>query len=350
MLALTAALGATPVSQSKLGVVVLGDDATSRAILAACPAVVVLPLPTNAAAAAQLTVYRQNCSGGIAIARVGDTGMSVDGTTVSLTGSIWVQQVQALAAAGAIDAVEGPSEPLAASPTALAAFWSSFADLINGSPLFRRPVVGALPTGMPGVGATGTNPFCPTADAMRLKTYSWWWSYHARSATMTTDLATELGSTLGFRQIRTDCTLAGFPLVITEAGPAAPRAWQATDDGWLAFLDAQLAQEASVQGAALASAGTGGIASLAPVQAAVLARLANPTPTDGGITDGGTDGGADSGRGSIAPSTPPIGGELNPSTNSGCSTGGPAFLMLALSPVLFFIRRMVGGRARARTR
>jgi uncharacterized protein (TIGR03382 family) len=34
-----------------------------------------------------------------------------------------------------------------------------------------------------------------------------------------------------------------------------------------------------------------------------------------------------------------VGGSLVPVKTSGCSTGGPAFLMLALSPVLFVIRR-----------
>src|SRR6266496_1201750 len=53
-LVLALALAATPVSHSKLGVVVLGEDATSRALLAACPALVVFPVPANPFVSAQL--------------------------------------------------------------------------------------------------------------------------------------------------------------------------------------------------------------------------------------------------------------------------------------------------------
>src|SRR6266496_1488489 len=120
---LALALAATTVSQSKLGVEVLGDDATSQTLLAACPALVVFPVPANPAASAQIAAYHLNCTGGIAIVSVGDKGLAVAGaaTATSLVPG-WLAQIAGLA--DKPDAVEGPSEPTGAA-TALADFWSS---------------------------------------------------------------------------------------------------------------------------------------------------------------------------------------------------------------------------------
>jgi hypothetical protein len=210
-LVLAAALAATPVSHSKLGVVVLADDATSRALLGACPALVVFPVPANPTAPAQLAAYHESCAGGIAIVRVGEAGAAVDGDTVARLGPGWLRELAGMWP----DAVEGPSEPTG-SPSELAEFWSAFADLIENANL--RPVVGALPADMPGVGAPRTDPFCPTADLMHRKPYMWWWSYHARSP-MTADLASEATPTLGYRRIAADCGLTGVTVVVSEAGP-----------------------------------------------------------------------------------------------------------------------------------
>ncbi len=267
-LVLALALAATPVSHSKLGVVVLGEDATSRALLAACPALVVFPVPANPFVSAQLAAYRERCAGGIAVVRVGEPGLTVDASTVAALGPAWLRQLDGMSP----DAVEGPPEP-AGSPAALAEFWSAFADLVEKANL--RPVVGALPADMPGVGVPRTDPFCPTADLMHPKPYTWWWSYHARSP-MTADLASETTPTLGYRQIAADCGIEGVQVVVSEAGPITGP-WQPSDEAWLAWLDASLQEDAGVLGAALSAAGTSGAASLAPVETELATRLANPS-------------------------------------------------------------------------
>src|SRR5919198_313233 len=180
-LTLAVALGAASPSQSMLGVLVAGDDDTARALLDVCPRVAVFPVPSNGSAPAQIAAYKASCPEGIAIARVGAAGMRVDATTVRILGPLWEQQV------------------------------------------------GALPSGMFGVGSRVTDPFCTTVDALRFPgTLTFWWSYHARSPTMTTNAQREAATSLGYRQIRADCSLVGVPLVITEAGPSG-RAWGTAD-------------------------------------------------------------------------------------------------------------------------
>ncbi len=236
-----------------------------------------------------------------------------------------MSEVTALGAG--LDGVEGPSEPIAASPDVLAQFWSAFADLVNGQAL--RPIVGAVGSAALTSGAGGTDGFCATATAMQPKTFDWWWSFHAHSP-ITQDLATEGSPTFGFRQIQSDCTLTGRPLVVSEAGPAN-RPWASTDGPWLAFFDAQLALDADVRGAALAAAG------LSQVETDLLNALTNgPAAADGGV-DGGA---ADGGGGGVVPGdgTSP-GGPLVPVHTKGCSCGSPGAAALAILPVLFAIRR-----------
>jgi hypothetical protein len=345
MLALTAALGATPVSQSKLGVFVSNDDPNS--ILAACPRFAVFPLPsTNPSIATVMSTYKAGCDGARIIAQVGGRNLPVLANTQP--DPAWVTGVQNVNAAcsSCIEGVEGPSEPQG-NATDVAAFWARFAQAVSSAGFL--PIVGGLAPGLPLGGGSSADAFCVTATAVRTQVPLFAWSYHARSSTMSTDPTIEAATTFAYRQIAADCASAGVSLTsnqlfLTEAGPSS-RAWLAADAAWLVFLDAQISQDATVQGAALFQASTDTFSLGPAVATALKMQLANPT-----TTDGGTDGGADSGVGSASQGGPPIGGELNPSNpNSGCSTGGPAFLMLALSPVLFFIRRTVARRTRART-
>ncbi len=334
------AVAATPVSQSKLGVVVLGNDATSQALLAACPRLAVFPIDSSTAsrAATQIAGYKAACSGATAIVQVGGKGLAVGPTTAATNWpTTWLGQVQAVNAS-LVDGVEGPSEPVAATPGDLAAFWSSFADLVNASTY--QPVVGALATGLPSAvtlpDGGSENAFCETARLLSARTYPWAWSYHSRSTDVSTNATTEAATTLAYRQIRDQCALGGKPLFITEAGPAA-RAWQGTDGTWLAFLDAQLSQDSEVQGAAVFEAAGSDIFKLDPAVDALKSELANPTTPDGGTPDAGADGGGTGGV--ITPGVNGPGGTLVPSKTSGCSTGGPVLAALALLPALLLLRR-----------
>jgi hypothetical protein len=329
-----AALAVTvaPVSQSKLGVIVLGDDATSQAILAACPRLAVFPIDaaTAARAAIQIASYKAACTGATVIVQVGGKGLAVDGTTATTNwNAFWLPQIQ-VGNTALVDGVEGPSEPQGTAPN-LAAFWASFAQLVS-APGFL-PVVGALPPVLPVGAGSVADEFCTTVSQVRLVGVPFAWSYHARSPTMTTTLATESSTTFAYRQIAADCALTTTTLFLTEAGPSA-RNWQATDGTWLSFFDFQLFADAEVPGAALFEAG-GTDTPLTPAVTAVTNELANPL-TDAGVPDGGADAGN---PGGVFQGSTPVGGSLVPVKTSGCSTGGPTFLMLALSPVLFVIRR-----------
>jgi Synergist-CTERM protein sorting domain-containing protein len=193
-------------------------------------------------------------------------------------------------------------------------------------------VVGAVSSTVLASGADG---FCATANAMRSKTFEWWWSFHAHSP-ITEDIATERGPTFGYRQIRSDCGIAGVPLVVSEAGPAG-RSWVASDGPWLAFFDRELALDTDVKGAALA-------AGFASIEADLLEALTSGPAADAGTPDGGSDGGG-GGAGSVAP--PPIAGAadegpLVPAKARGCSYGSPGATALALVPLLFALRRRHG--------
>jgi len=325
-LALVLALAAAaPLSSSKLGVVASANDASTDSALASspCPRLAVFPVPGDGSAAAQIAAYRANCPGGTAIARVGNPGLAVDATTVTTLGPGWMVQLAALNAV--LDGVEGPSEPTAVSSDVLAQFWSSFADLVNANGL--RPVVGAVTAASALGGGGATDTFCATATAMQGKVYDWWWSFHARSP-LTRDLASEATPTFGYRQIRSDCILAARTVVVSEAGPAR-LSWQPGDGPWLAFLDAELAKDSFVLGAALAPGFT-------PVLADLLAAL-GPAP-DAGAPDGGS---RDAGAGGVVPpSGAAPGGPLQPvNTKGGCATGGAAAALAALVPALLALRR-----------
>jgi len=333
---LALALAATTVSQSKLGVEVLGDDATSQALLAACPRLVVFPLgATNATAAAQIAAYKLACTGGKVIVQVGGQGLTVDATTASQWDTTWLGQVQQLNTS-LVDGIEGPSEPVGATGNAdLAAFWASFAQKASA---VAMPVVGALPPRIPTGSPGAADEFCATVTAVRtaMTTNPFAWSFHARSATMTQDVATESSTTLAYRQIATDCGLAGTTLYLTEAGRATGP-WQATDTSWLTWFDARLQENAFAQGAALVEAGgTGQPLDLAPVASALASYLANPASADGGVPDGGADGG----NGAVVNPTGGPGGPLvNSKQHLGCSCGSPGLTALVLVPALLALRR-----------
>jgi hypothetical protein len=322
---------AAPLSQSRLGVVASGNDPATDAVIASspCARILVLPIPGDGAASAQLAAYRANCPGGTAIARVGNPGQPVTpgvGGTIDLLGATWRSQVAALG--GPVDAVEGPSEPTAVSSDALAQFWSEFADVFGLSGVM--PVVGAI-TASAAFASSASDAFCATATAMQGKGYDWRWSFHARSP-MTQDLATEADATFGYRRIRTDCALAK-PVIVSEAGPAG-RPWSASDGSWLAFFDRQLALDTDVVGAALAPG-------FAPVLPDLLARL-GAAPADGGAPDAGAPDGGGQG-GVVPPPTTAPGGPLVPvSTKGGCSTGAAAALLACLAPLAARLRRRQG--------
>jgi hypothetical protein len=328
------ALALSAVSSSKLGVFVSNDD--PQAILASCPRLAVFPLPsTNPNIATVMSAYKAACAGAKVIAQVGGRNFPVLANTQP--DPAWLTDVNAVkvACSSCIDAVEGPSEPQGNS-TDLAAFWALFTQTMNTAGFL--PIVGGLAPGLPPGGGTTSDAFCATASAVKAQLPSFAWSYHARSSTMSTDATVESATTFAYRQIIADCAAAGTSLAsnqlfLTEAGPSS-RAWQTIDSAWLTFLDVQLLPDGTVQGAALFEASTGNFF-LGPVVTALKDELATPV-TDAGVPDGGTDAGN---PGGVFQGSTPVGGSLVPVKTSGCSTGGPAFLMLALSPVLFVMRR-----------
>jgi uncharacterized protein (TIGR03382 family) len=325
MTAALLALALSAVSTSKIGVVVDTNDADAPAILAACPALVVVRLPMPTSAGTLLGNYRANCTGGVVIAQVGGTGMPVDGTTVAPIWPTWLTQILAAQLSTPLAGVEGPWEPTGSSAN-VAAFWSAFALQVRTDGFL--PVVGALAPASAGQGA-----FCDTVTAVRNALPAgavWAWSYHARSTSMSQDAAAEAATTLGYRGLQTACGLSGFSLYLTQAGPGA-RAWIAGDVSWLAWLDGQIGADAYVVGAA--AGGTGG--PLAPIASELAAYLANPQPPDAGTPDGGTDAGGSSG-GVIGGGG--VGGIGSP-PKTGCATTGAGFTLLALVPVLAVLRR-----------
>jgi hypothetical protein len=148
--------------------------------------------------------------------------------------------------------------------------------------------VGALPSNLRGLGSRRSDPFCATVDALRFPgTLTWWWSYHARSPTMTTNADREASTSLGYRRVRADCSLVGVPLLLTEAGPAG-RGWRASDAEWIAWLAARLAEDGDVpgtpgvKGAALVAVGPGASPDLAPLLPDVLLALARGRAPESG--------------------------------------------------------------------
>ncbi len=336
MSAILLALALT-VSSSKLGVFVEGDDATSQLLLTApvCPRLVVVPLTASTTATAQVTAFRSACPGSQVVAQVGDPGMSVTAGTASAQWlSSWFSLLTTLGSNN-FDGVEGPSEPTG-SPADVAAFWSEFADQVQGQGGFagKLPIVGSLKVGTP------TTDFCPTAAAMVARANkSWAWSFHAFSTGLTQNLTTETSTTFGFRALRDGCpNLTGIPIFLTQAGPVSGRAWKTTDLAFLTFLDAQLSLDGEVVGAALFEAG-GADRSLGPIATQLAALLQNPSAPDAGTPDGG----ADAGRSGVA-----VGGTFVPGgtpatyPSSGCASAGAGAglaLLVAVTPLLFRRRR-----------
>jgi hypothetical protein len=331
---LALALAASP--STKLGVFVAGDDATSQALLAApvCPRLVVFPLTALniTTAAAQVAAVRSACPGSFVVAQVGDAGMAVTTGTASISWTTsWLTLLSTLGLIN-FDAVEGPSAPTG-SITDLAAFWSEFAVLVRS--LVKLPIVGSLATGTPSAS------FCPTADAMVVALgVNWAWSYHAFSTGLTQDITAETSTTFGYRAIRNGCAnLAGIFIYLTQAGPAPGRAWNTSDLAFLTFLDAQLALDGQVVGAALFEAG-GSDRSLAPIASELAAFIQNPTAPDGGTPDGGADAGQSGiaqGSGNFVPGGPP--GNY---PSSGCASAGAGAglaLLAMIVPALVLRRR-----------
>ncbi len=339
MSALLLALTLT-VSSSKLGVFVDGTDAASQILVAApsCPRLVVVPLTASSitAATAQMTAFRSACPGSQVVAQVGIAGMIVaSGTAAVQWLSSWFSLLTTLGPNN-FDAVEGPSAPTG-SPADLAAFWSEFADQVQGQGGFfgKLPIVGSL-----NVGTSGTD-FCPTAAAMVARTGKpWAWSFHAFSTGLTQILTTETSTTFGFRALRDGCagvTLTGIPIFLTQAGRAAG-SWTTADLAFLTFLDAQLALDGQVVGAALFEAG-GSDRSLAPIATQLAALLQNPSAPDGGTPDAGADAGQTGiaqGSGNFVP-----GGTAGNSPSSGCASAGAGagLALLAIAAPLLLRRR-----------
>ncbi len=327
---LALALAASP--STKLGVHVVGDDAVLL-VAPVCPGLAVFPLTTTRNPIAQVTAFRSACPGSQVVAQVGNAGMGVSAVIASSSWlSSWFSLLQSLGSSN-FDAVEGPSEPQGL-PANVAAFWSQFADLVQSTFSGKLVVVGSFATG------TATSDFCPTAAAMVARGGSWAWSYHAFSTGLTQVVATESSTTLGYRALRDGCTnltLTSIPIYLTQAGRAAG-AWQPTDLAWLAWLDARLAENGEVVGAALFEAG-GTDRSLAPIVTQLAAYLQNPSTPDGGTPDAGADAGAGGialGGGNFVP-----GGTPAKYPSSGCASAGAGagLALLVLAPLLLRRRK-----------
>jgi hypothetical protein len=307
-LLLVAVLAAVPLSQSKLGVRVVGSEAPAGSLLAACPRLAVFPIvPSNGTAGAQIAAYEAGCSGGVALAQVGDDGLAA--AVAQQTIPTWLSLVPDGATAVEAPAVSGTA------PEVLA-FWTAFASSVQAMQPQRIPVLAVAP-GFPCPAATGT----------------WWWSWRARSPL--TQGADETPTTLGYRAVRDTCaSLTGVPIALTDIAPATPP-WQASDAPWLRWFEARLAEDAEVKGAALSSAGAATAAtSLEPVLDSLLAELANPSPSDGGTPDAGVDGG-----GGVVTPHPGTDGDLVPVHTKGCACGSGGGALLAIAPLLLALRR-----------
>jgi hypothetical protein len=311
-LLLAASVAAVP-STSKLGVRVVGSDDTGILAASPCPRVAVFPVPSNGFARQQIADFATSCPAGIAIAQVGTDGLGAAAALQSL--GVLIGTVPAGAAA-----VEAPE--LTGTADQVAAFWAQFAASVQAAGMI--PVLRATPASP-----------CPSATG----TFRWSWSARSPMTQGSDDVAT----TLGYRAVLARCQeLLGIPLVLTDIAPARGP-WLASDDAWLRWFDARLAEDAYAQGAALASAGDG---TLAPIQDALLGQLANPAFPDGGTPDGGADGGTDAGGGGVVTPHPGTGGELVPVKTKGCSSGASGGAILGVLPILFALRSWRRERAR----
>lgn len=332
-------LTATPASSSHLGLVVLGADASTTALLAACPRLVVVPLPADgvteldSAVGNAVKAYRTNCSGTFVVVQVGGDALQVDASTAAAFYTDWIAQVKGAQLFFQVDAIEGPSEPTATTTDNLVQFWSSFAVLVHGGGGGLLPIVGSLAPGLPADAGTSSDVFCQVASQVKSAvggSASYGWSYHARSVAMSMDPATEAATTLGYRQITSDCGLSS-PLYLTQAGPSA-RAWTSADLSWAEWLDGEVKQDADVVGAALFETGGADAFTLTPLASGLAAYLSNPSASDGG-TDGGSDGGTGS---RIGTSGGP--GSLG-TPKMGCAVGGAGLVALLVLPLLLVRRR-----------
>jgi hypothetical protein len=327
-------------STTKLGVFVAGNDATSQALLAApvCPGLVVFPLTVSTPPPmAQAAAFRSACPGSFVVAQVGDPGMTaVDAVTANVSWqNTWLNLLNTLVLTN-FDAVEGPPDPQGHPE----AFWPAFALLVQG--IGKVPIVGSLAAG------ASSSSFCLTADAMvAALSANWAWSFHAFSTGLTQNVATESSTTFGYRALHDACrSLAGIHIYLTQAGPALPRSWKTTDGAWPSFLDAQLALDGEVVGAALFEAG-GTDRSLAPIATQLAALLQNPPAPDGGTPDAGADAGRSGiaqGSGNFVPGGPP--GNY-PSSGCASAGAGAGLALLALAAPLALKRRRDRGVKRS---
>jgi hypothetical protein len=347
-------LTTTLVAASTLGVDVEGPGTPATTLLAKCPPVARFHVTdaggggslSTGDAALLVQTYRHDCVGGQVIIQVGGIASI---TSLSNPSVDWINwQIQAASAGAAPnDWVEGPNQLTSFDPQVFAQYWSGFADLVSGSTY--RPIVGGLITGpQPAVSLAdgGTeNAFCATLRVMKVKGYPWAWSYHGLSTTLQKDATVEASTTLGYRQIASDCAANGGPvsstIFLSEAGRAVGP-WQAADLDWLAWLDGQLLQD-GVAGAALvvAAPASDNSLSLDPIVTPLAAYFANPTP--GGTTspDAGADAGtpdAGGGSGTITPH-PPGGGDAVPPKSGGCASAPGLALLGLLVPVAALARR-----------
>lgn len=335
-------LGALPAS--KLGAFVYeSSQSDATTILAACPRVVVLNLSSGSIYQA-IPQVRRTCPGSQIVVRdaTWELPFSEAQDPASSADLYWADvasQLQSLTP----DWVEGPGENIlpawaggGTAATWAATFFSQLADRIHDAGF--RPLVGTVPPGTP------PSSFQPIADAMKLKSYQWGWSYLAYSPTLSTDEAIESAASLGFRRIRDTCGLGGVKIVLSEGGQAggwlvAPTSKTAYF-AWLKWLDARLQADTTVEGVALFEFGnpldtSSNLATLAADLASYLpAASFPPEGCDGGCTA------ADASRPSGSTTSPTHSGGADGGPNRGCATAGSAVLpALATLAVALLLRR-----------
>jgi MYXO-CTERM domain-containing protein len=309
--ALAALLTTTPTTVSKLGPHVFNPiDTDAQAFLANCPrAAVFVAQPATGSA---IVALRNRCPQTEIVVRAEIVvTYATQTTTASAAADDFWGRLQATLLdiqPQNVDWLEGPHEveqlpdwtASAANAQWVADFWSRLADLMHAVPY--KPLVGSIPSGL----ASGSIGYFKTiSDAMKQKSYTWGWSYHAYSPTLAQSTSAEASTSLLFRTIRTQCALAGFPLILTEVAQG-PVGWKARGTNgldylnWFEWFDGQLQLDADVRGAALFQFGASprfASFDLAGLGSQLGQWLETASFPDAGVGDGGTTGGRDAASG-----------------------------------------------------
>lgn len=265
------------VSDSKLGVFILGQSNTAPTIVDSGPKVIkVMDPQSNSTILEYVREYKKKYPESIVVLRVYEgtvgRGYSLSDNPEGAAQDFWNGVLSpALAKLGSdkelFDYVSGPNEfdntPIINSQESVEwtnRFWLQLAELIAGAGL--RPLLGEIPVG--NLGPEYLDGLVPSLQFIKSKGGAW--SYHAYTLHYTTDISDEYYYSLRYRQFyeyfrEKYPDLTDLPMILTEAGVdesggPATSGWQARGDAskyknWLMWFDSEIKKDQYILGSTI---------------------------------------------------------------------------------------------------